>query len=279
MTKVKFSQKARWFLTGAVAVVVTIPLTLRAVDTIPLTFNEGDLLSANVLNILLGRVNDVQNGFTSEEALLGIWSCTTYALDTGSGGCSGGSSTPKGLLTQRTQNITFSQTGNVFSWSSTFAPGTCESDVSKTSANFELLGGTKIASIGAVYKSINNINKVSPTKFVWDINGGISGGGTTAYVVCTMNNQPPDPVNNLKATASGTTTNLTWVDQSADETGFKIQRRLMSAETFGNVTTVATNVISYSDVGLTAGTYVYRVLATNANGDSISSSEVSVVVQ
>jgi len=77
---------------------------------------------------------------------------------------------------------------------------------------------------------------------------------------------------NDQASAAGL--QLTWVDNSSDETGFKIERRL-SAGTFGIVASVAANVTSYSDSGLIDNTtYCYRVNAFNGVGSSPYTPEV-----
>lgn len=77
---------------------------------------------------------------------------------------------------------------------------------------------------------------------------------------------------NDQASAAGL--QLTWADNSTDETGFKIERRL-SAGTFGIVASVAANVTSYSDSGLIDNTtYCYRVNAFNGVGSSPYTPEV-----
>jgi len=64
---------------------------------------------------------------------------------------------------------------------------------------------------------------------------------------------------------SQTQINLSWTDNSTDESGFKIERA-------GSlITTTAADAIKYSDSGLSCGTtYSYSIKATNANGDSIA---------
>ncbi len=67
---------------------------------------------------------------------------------------------------------------------------------------------------------------------------------------------------------------LTWTDNSNDEDGFKIERKLGQAGTFSQVATVGPNIISYTDTGLTGETtYCFRVRAFNAAGDSAYSNE------
>ena len=74
----------------------------------------------------------------------------------------------------------------------------------------------------------------------------------------------PSAATLLNATVvSQTQINLSWTDNSADETGFKVERDVTL------VIITAANVTSYSDTGLTCGTtYNYSVKATNAIGDS-----------
>jgi len=70
---------------------------------------------------------------------------------------------------------------------------------------------------------------------------------------------------------------LTWTDTAANETGFRIERRTDAAGTFSLLATVAANTAAYLDPGpFTHGSaYAYRVIATNAAGDSAASPEAS----
>ena len=87
---------------------------------------------------------------------------------------------------------------------------------------------------------------------------------------------PPPAPSNLTATATGSATiALTWNDNSTDETGFAIERA-MSGGSFAQITTTGANATSYNDAGLNGGvTYVYRVRAFNAAGNSSYSNEAS----
>lgn len=70
--------------------------------------------------------------------------------------------------------------------------------------------------------------------------------------------------------------NLTWTDNSPNETGFKIERKTGAGGTYAEIATVAAGATSYSNTGLTAATnYYYRVAAYNANGNSDHSNEVN----
>lgn len=79
---------------------------------------------------------------------------------------------------------------------------------------------------------------------------------------------PAAPTNLIAQAASRSQVNLTWTDNSANETGFVIERSL-NGSAFTTVTTVGVDVRNYSDTGRDASTfYYYRVRAFNATGDS-----------
>ncbi len=90
---------------------------------------------------------------------------------------------------------------------------------------------------------------------------------------------PPGP-SNLAATAiSSSQINLSWQDNSNNETGFKINRKNGINGTYSTIATVGANVTSYTDSGRIAGThYYYAVWAYNDAGDSAYSNEVSASV-
>jgi len=80
---------------------------------------------------------------------------------------------------------------------------------------------------------------------------------------------PPDPPSGLSATAidSGQI-DLAWTDESADETGFKINRSTDGVN-FTYLDTAAADAEAYSDTTCAADTrYWYEICATNAGGDS-----------
>lgn len=88
----------------------------------------------------------------------------------------------------------------------------------------------------------------------------------------------PIQPSNLAGTAVSTTQiNLSWTDNSTNESGFKIQRRTGSGgySIIGNATA---DIFTYSDSGLLPSTtYVYRVYSYNAVGNSPTySNEVTV---
>jgi uncharacterized protein (TIGR02145 family) len=89
---------------------------------------------------------------------------------------------------------------------------------------------------------------------------------------------PESPTNLIVTAAAATQINLSWTDNSSNETGFEIQRKTGS-ESFAFVGEVNANVSTYSDTGLSPNTtYFYKVFSYNSAGNSaVSSNEVTAV--
>lgn len=67
---------------------------------------------------------------------------------------------------------------------------------------------------------------------------------------------------------------LTWSDQSNDETAFKIFRSANSGSGFVEIGSTAANATSFSDTSVAAASsYFYQIRATSANGESAASNE------
>jgi titin len=88
--------------------------------------------------------------------------------------------------------------------------------------------------------------------------------------------QPPAAPSNLTATAvSSSQINLSWADNSNNETQFKVYRS-KNGRGFKRIATVGANVTTYSNNGLRASTrYYYRVRAQNDAGQSDYSNTAS----
>jgi hypothetical protein len=75
--------------------------------------------------------------------------------------------------------------------------------------------------------------------------------------------------------AIAATFELTWADNSSDETGFRVERKLGATGAYGVIVTTGANVTSYNDSNLAdSTTYCYRVNAFNDAGNSPYSPEV-----
>jgi len=102
----------------------------------------------------------------------------------------------------------------------------------------------------------------------------INGGNVSNFNIIALPDKPGD----LSATVkSGTRIDLSWSDNSPNELGFKIERKVAGG-TYTEIASVGADVTGYSDKGLSESTaYVYRVRSYNAYGDSNYSNEVKAV--
>lgn len=285
-------QKSKYVLFGVVGTAVMLPLAIKAVETIPITFEQGDVLSADILNSLFGRLNDVQKGFSSVAELEGSWSCTTVE-STGSGMCgqgSWGASSPYRLdnssgsigFYKATSTVTFAKTGaSETGITSTILLGGCNAYGTGIPFN----GPYRYQGVMAVSNSLFiappsgalnaptriKLQKLSPTQMRFEGNSG-TGADITE---CTKLYIPPAPPTKLSYVINGTSLTLSWVDQSTDETGFKIQSKSSVNGAWVDVATTQANATSYV-VGVGGGTTWFRVLSFNNYGDSMTSNELMV---
>jgi len=269
---------------------------LKAEETLPLDFKEGDILSAELMNTIIERINNSTKGFQSVDELVGTWSCVNYAPADGTyPGSWGTSDHPYSLITTTSpgyykadSSITFTKTGQqTVSISSTILLGGLETFVtgSPFPGPYNYVGvmvrgnslfTDKVSGDGNFLNWPTSINftKLSPRK----MNMEAVMASSDAFSECIKANLPPIPAKGLSGTASGTSVSLSWTDQSSDETGFKVQTKTSVSGSWSTATTTAANATSAS-VTASSGNNWYRVLATNSNGDSITSNEILVEIQ
>ncbi|MFM8393332.1 MAG: fibronectin type III domain-containing protein, partial [Acidobacteriota bacterium] len=101
---------------------------------------------------------------------------------------------------------------------------------------------------------------------------------TTALSARTLETFPL-PASNVTATAvSATRIDVTWTDNSDNETSFKVQRKTGTGAYADASGELGVNVTSFSDVVgvLPQTTYTYRVITTNTVGSEFSANEATV---
>lgn len=284
-------QKTKYVMYGVVGAVVMTPLVIKAVETIPITFEQGDVLSADILNSLFGRLNDVQKGFSSVAELEGTWACKTVE-STGSGMCghgSWGASSPYQLdsssgsigFYKATSTVTFAKTGaSETAITSTILLGGCNA----YGTGIPFAGPYSYQGVMAVSNSLFiappsgalnaptriKLQKLSPTQMRFEGNSG-PGADITE---CTKLYIPPAPPTKLSYVLSGSSVTLSWVDQSTDETGFRVQSKSSVNGAWGDVTTTQAGATSYT-TSISGQTW-FRVLSFNNYGDSMTSNELMV---
>jgi hypothetical protein len=137
-------------------------------------------------------------------------------------------------------------------------------------------------SIGSNVTSYSDTGLTENTTYTYRVKATNSG-GDSAYsnsaTATTLTASLPSAPTNLTATAvSKTQINLSWADNSSDETGFKIERcQGLGCTNFAQIATVGPNVKTYKNTGLRKSTaYTYRVRSYNGNGNSAYSNTASV---
>jgi hypothetical protein len=138
---------------------------------------------------------------------------------------------------------------------------------------------SQIATVGAGIVTYNDTGLTTNTTYFYRVRA-TNAVGDSAYsneASATTQLNPPAAPSGLTATAASTTQiNLTWTDNSSNETGFKIERKTGAGGTYAQIATVGASVTTYSNTGLAIGTnYFYRVRATNGGGDSAYSNAAS----
>jgi uncharacterized protein (TIGR02145 family) len=81
---------------------------------------------------------------------------------------------------------------------------------------------------------------------------------------------PVAPSNLTGTVASSTQINLSWTDNSSNETGFKIERKT-GTENYAVIGTTTADITTFSNSGLSPNTtYKYRIYSNNAVGNSLT---------
>jgi len=126
--------------------------------------------------------------------------------------------------------------------------------------------------------TIMNASIGSNFSFCQDSRDEISG-HATGHSSC-LTSGPTAPSNLTALVVSGSQINLSWQDNSSDETHFGIEKKVGPMGAWLPIDTTPENTTSYSDTGLDAGlTYYYRVQAFDGSTGSAYSNEASATTE
>jgi titin len=133
---------------------------------------------------------------------------------------------------------------------------------------------TQIATVGAGVVAFSDTGRAASTTYRYRVRANNSAGDSAFSNVATATTLStttlPEAPSSLVATStSSTSISLSWVDNSNNETGFRIERGTTSTGPFTELAATSEGVTAYSNKDLTASTtYYYRVRANNSAGDS-----------
>lgn len=250
----------------------------------------GDVISADLTNEIYESLEIAIQRVTDMNQLVGQWRCTKY-VGTSSLGVSVEQSGP---FAYHTIDLNIVNDGDgTYSWDSSpyvawvspqgrgVCGGTCDQGRGDIALQNGYLGVTlaenpcNSACDRSEKKALYSITRRSLTSIDFHKAAGTDHDHVLA---CAKQNLPPASPNNLAVTAAGLEVALSWTDNSSDETGFKILRKSRLQDALAEVASVGANIVSFGDT-VTPGTYWYRVVATNANGDSSGSNVIRVTVE
>ena len=129
----------------------------------------------------------------------------------------------------------------------------------------------QIATVGANVTTYSNAFLTPNTEYTYQVRA-YRGSTNSSYAVSSPVTTPPLPAtpSNLTATpVSSTRISLAWTDNATDETGYKIEKKTGAGGSFGQISTVAANASSYTNIFLMPNTeYTYRVRAYRGTDNS-----------
>jgi hypothetical protein len=254
--------------------IVAASVVIANDSSIPYEFKDGQVISADTLNDLFGRIKLTNEGFASTSELNGSWACTTYDF-------SGSSKTPGMPNTQFaldnatnleaiTQTWTFSNGGQNLSMDKLKLGGIANNYTNGCAGqnSFEYrvavvppylaLTGTQGCTNGNGY--VLAIKRTSAYKFIAPVDKTV--------ISCTAINQPPAPPSNLTATAGSGGVALSWTDNGGTPTEYRVLKK--SSGQYSQLSTVAAGTTTYTDSTGSSGD-LYRVVSVNNNGASLAS--------
>ena len=289
-------------LSCAVSLVLAASLKVSAADyETAQQLRDGDLLSADVLNDILERIELSLKPITGSE-LAGDWRVTHYTCQQSGVDCAGN-------LAEK----------NTFTFDAAYAIPNGHQDYNDAYSNFS--AGSRQLDLTITSSSEDTFNFSSASSILIDFNNrqkDYTGAWTCRIfsgtsTICHKNNDPsiiskmdisrsspsqikltygyqarnfntlvldkyvdtPTGPTRLTSANAANGIKLTWQDNSNNETAFVIKRKSSIDGTYAQLATAGANVLTFTDTAATQdATYWYRVGARNALGDSLYSNAV-----
>jgi len=269
----------KFLISFLLATLIMIPTEIFAADyETPHEFSAGDTISADMLNELFSKIENSSKTVNATD-LIGTWSCICQNRYESSPVSGWSPDTDQLLITLNNASMIFTDDGDSTYSLSTSGPNPFWWDRSTaiSSTSYTIKNNIFYYKDHGGYGRMYGINLVSPSRAIFVEHGDV--GNQVDAVICDKQNLPPSMPATFTASVSGKTVSLAWTDNSTDETGFKVLRKDSLKGSYSTVTTTSADATSYSDTVTAAGSFWYRVSATNSNGDSVASKMVKVDVE
>jgi hypothetical protein len=242
-------------------------------------FKNGDVISAEVLNDILERLDLTLKSATASD-LVGSWDLVqTICPNGGVGNCSslvveGAGAAVDNLYRQRLDTVTFADDGDgTYSYQTASYCAFVRSGAGNAACSgaYAIVDGRFIIDSGGNAAFV--LRKVSDTRYL--ISMMLSGSASFNVIRLEKRLLAPTAPTALKLISGTGSIALSWTAGDSTATGYDIQRKTTFDGTYASIGT-ATDA-SFTDSSVTAGTtYWYRVFATNANGTGIGSNVVKL---
>ena len=268
--------------------IISIQVHAQEVHCTPdvININEGDVVSADVLNEILTQIRSIQTGGIATADLIGTWQCTS-TLRPGAEGSgvihNGYTQNLLGLYTM-TQEVTITTHNDLkvrFNYPHNFGQGFLETNAQNCLGhivNGKIVMTNGLTDTGSYEDTCYNtgfydIQKIANQCFrMENINDSTTN--------CRKTSIPPLAPTSLSVTqTSGATDSvtLTWTAGDATEINYDVKRKDSAEGTYTSIGTPTAE--TYVDATATAGkTYWYRVYAINTNGTSLGSNVVNIAL-
>lgn len=246
----------------------------------------GDVISADILNEIFDEIEKVNRHVQIEE-LVGSWSCTKYMNSSYYGASDTAPTYQAADIDALWYFVSFPLSivddgDGTFSWASTGIDAFGPNDNCSNTGNISVFQGDFAVSF---YQCID-VAKNDLLVWAYDVTRKSSSqikfknaSSGSINLVCDKLDLPPTNPDVLTSSGSGTNVTLSWQDLSTDEVGFNVYRRDAIDKQFEKIATVPTDTVSYVDTVPGPGTYWYRVRSENANGESVGTNVIKLVIE
>ena len=247
---------------------------------------EGDVISADVFNDILDRIELTLKAVSSED-LLGSWELTQTVCPYGSQqNCNsnfyqeGYGNHNDNLFRQRTDIISFLDDGDgTYSFqqsnycsfvvlngsNASEMDSPCKKSYAVIDRKFIVNGVFAPTFIAKLY----DVKRISETRLLLT-----SLDADMNFVRLDKINLPPNPPTALSASLSGSSVSLSWTASEGGATSYTVKAKTSATGSYSDVVTNNSGT-TYTDT-LSSGTKWYRVFAVNSDGTSIGSNVVSI---